>query len=122
MEDMEMSHEEDEDVDCAAAKKREAPETDGGGRVAQQVNLLENTAVPTTMICPLKEQEKKRARKNAVIMTQTVPRIDWRSPWRRVTGHNENQGLELPRARQGPGSESASGHPEARKTRCVFPV
>jgi hypothetical protein len=63
VEEMETSHDGEEDVDMVA-KKREAPETEGGGRVAQQLNLLENSVVPSTRASPVKEQEKKRARKN----------------------------------------------------------
>ena len=44
-EDMETSQGEDDDLDILAAKKRDAP-VDGRGHVAQQVNLLENMAVP----------------------------------------------------------------------------
>jgi hypothetical protein len=37
---------------------------DGTGRVAKQVNLLEHPAQKDASISPLKEQEKKRPRKN----------------------------------------------------------
>jgi hypothetical protein len=63
VEDMETSHDGEKDA-YMVAKKREAPKTEGGDRVAQQLNLLENSLVPSTGASPVKEQEKKRARKN----------------------------------------------------------
>jgi len=61
---METSIGEDDEVDDMGAKKRDVTEVDGRGRVAQQVNLLENTPTLNTEVSPVKEQEKKRARRN----------------------------------------------------------
>jgi hypothetical protein len=62
-EDMEISHEDEEELEIGEAKKRDATEVEGRGRVAQQVNLLENTPHLDIDTSPLKEQEKKRARR-----------------------------------------------------------
>jgi hypothetical protein len=64
VEDMETSVGYDDDEDDIEAKKGEVAYTHGTGRVAMQVGLLEHPSQKETTISPVKEQEKKRPRRN----------------------------------------------------------
>ena len=55
---METSVDDEDEEDENSSKKRDGGAVDGGGRVAQQVNLLEHAPLSGANI--LKEQEKKR--------------------------------------------------------------
>lgn len=52
------------DLDITLSRKRDGIEGYRRGRVAQQVNLIEHSPSLNASIRPLKEQEKKRPRRN----------------------------------------------------------
>ena len=89
---------EEEDPNQTLIRKSEELAGDGSGRVAMQVNLLEHSSQKDLSISPIKEQEKKGQGRMEVVRRNTIQTqmLDRRSPSRRVTGHNENLGLELP--------------------------
>lgn len=60
---MEKSTEDEDGEDGLPSRKRDGI-ADGGGRVAQQVNLIEHAPMLGANISPVKEQEKKRPRRS----------------------------------------------------------
>lgn len=62
VEDMDTSTGEEEDPENLQAKKRDG--SDGGGWVTMQVSLLEHPPQQSASVSPLKEQEKKRPRRD----------------------------------------------------------